>query len=347
MDLTGPGAAEDLRAAVAGAAAVTAVGSRTHWEVGGPPWPAGLAVEVRAPAGILRHDPDELTVSVGAATSCADLASALGAAGQECPLDPREPEATVGGVLACGLSGLRRLRRGPLRDRVLEVQFVTGDGRLVRGGGPTVKNVTGFDLPRLFVGSLGTIGVLTRAILRVDPLPASSCWYSAASPWGLRVALHRPSAILWDGRTTTVLLEGERADLDAQARAADLVPVPGPPPWPVGAHRGRVSLPPGALRELGRVLAGVEGLTWLAEIGVGTVHVAAPSAGALLDARAAATGLDGWLLREAGLPGDDGFGRALPAAVVGARLRAAFDPRGVLAGPRLPVGAAPPVEVEG
>ena len=77
--------------------------------------------------------------------------------------------ATIGGILACGLSGVRRLRHGPVRDHVLEVRFETGDGRMVKGGGPTVKNVTGYDIPRLFVGSLGTIGVLHQATLRCRP----------------------------------------------------------------------------------------------------------------------------------------------------------------------------------
>ena len=136
------------------------VGGRTHWEVGGPP-PDG--VEIGAPEGVFLYDPAELTVTVGAGTTVADLAGVLAAAGQECVLDPRDPtRATVGGTLAAGLSGHRRLRYGPLRDRLLEVRFVTGDGRVVKGGGPTVKNVTGYDVPRLLVGSLGTIGSSCR-----------------------------------------------------------------------------------------------------------------------------------------------------------------------------------------
>ena len=133
----------------------------------------------------LDYDPRDLTVTVGAGTSVAELAAVLAEHGQECPLDPRDPSATVGGVLATGLSGPRRLRHGPLRDRVLEVRFVTADGRLVKGGGPTVKNVTGFDLPRLLVGSLGTIGVIAQVTLRCQPLPSAARWStSAARPAG-------------------------------------------------------------------------------------------------------------------------------------------------------------------
>ncbi len=91
-----------------------------------------------------------------------------------CALDPRDPAATIGGILACGLSGWRRLRHGPLRDHVLEVRFVTAQGRLVKAGGPTVKNVTGYDLPRLLVGSFGTLGVLAQVTLRCRPRPAAA-----------------------------------------------------------------------------------------------------------------------------------------------------------------------------
>src|SRR5688572_17402266 len=124
---------------IAAAPVVVPVGSRTHWEVGGA---APSGEQVRAPAGVIAYDPAELTVTVGAGTTVAELADALAVGKQECVLDPRDPQATVGGVLASGLTGHRRLRHGPLRDRLLEVRFVTGEGRVVKGGGPTVKNVT-------------------------------------------------------------------------------------------------------------------------------------------------------------------------------------------------------------
>src|SRR3954464_1146096 len=150
------------------------VGARTHWEVGGPP-PAGAGV--RAPEGVVAYEPADMTVTVGAGTAFADLDQVLAEHRQEVPLDPRSNAATVGGILACGLSGIRRLRHGPVRDHALEVRFVTGDGRAVKGGGPTVKNVTGYDLPRLLVGSFGTLGLITRATLRCRPRPESSRWF--------------------------------------------------------------------------------------------------------------------------------------------------------------------------
>ncbi len=165
MDLTAP--------------VVTPVGARTHWGVGGPPPPG--AREVRAPDGVLAYEPADMTVTVGAGLPFAALDAVLAEHGQEVALDPRSDHATIGGILACGLSGTRRLRHGPLRDHVLEVRFVTGYGVLVKGGGPTVKNVTGYDLPRLFVGSLGTLGALMQATLRCRPRPRTARWFTVDS----------------------------------------------------------------------------------------------------------------------------------------------------------------------
>jgi len=299
---------DELRATVATADAVLPVGGRTHWEVGNPPT---TGVEVRAPSGIVAYDPAELTVTVGAGTAVGDLAGALGEAGQECPLDPRAPAATVGGVVAAGLSGPRRLRYGPLRDRVLEVRFVTADGRLVKGGGPTVKNVTGYDVPRLLVGSLGTVGVITEVKLRCQPRPRVARWFETAD------------------------------DADSEAAAAGLQPVDDAPPWPAGAHRGRISVQPSRLRDLAPALDDVHGVLWLAEVGVGTVHVAADDPADLVAARAVATEHGGWLLREAGASGVDGFGGPLPNLAIVERIRAALDPTGKLSPGRLPGAPAP------
>lgn len=329
---------ESLRDALAGADAAVPVGGGSHWEVGGPP-PTGC-VELRAPAGVIAYDPAELTVTVGAGTAVAELDGVLAEAGQECPLDPRDPErATVGGTLAAGLSGPRRLRSGPLRDRLLEVRFVSGDGRPIKGGGPTVKNVSGYDLPRLLVGSLGTIGVITQVTLRCQPRPVASVWArsSTSDPFEVRRRCLRPSCIGWDGTATTVLLEGHPDDVTAELGVGALTPVDGPPPWPDGPHRGRISVRPGQLGALATSLESVAGLRWLAEIGVGTVHVAADDETALAAARTAAHLADGWMLREAGGGETDGFGLELRNRGIMARLKVAFDPTGKLSPGRLPL----------
>ena len=336
----GTAGVEEIAAVVAEARAIVPVGAGTHREVGGP---VPFGTPVRVPAGIVAYDPAELTVTVGAGTSVADLRDALGAAGQECPLDPRDEQATVGGLIACGLSGHRRLRYGPMRDAVLEVRLVMADGSLVRGGAPVVKNVTGYDLPRLIVGSLGTLAVIVQATFRCRPLPATSVWATIdAPPEVVRTRAFAPSTLLWDGACTRYLLEGDARDVDVQLAAVGgsvVDPTPGTAlRWPDGPNRGRISIRPGAVAELGRALDGVTGCRWIAEAGVGTVHVAADNTAALAEARTVAHAAGGWLLRESGGgDGFDGFGRPLPDLAIARRLKAAFDPTGKLSPGRLPL----------
>jgi len=222
---------------------------------------------------VVSHQPEEMIVRVGAGTTVAELASAVGEKSQMVVLGAPEPQrATVGGVLAVGRSGLHRLRYGPVRDCVLEATWATADGRLARAGGPLVKNVTGFDLCRLMVGSLGTLGLLAEVVLRCLPRPQTTRWWMGADvdPFALGAVLYRPLAVLWDGRHTWVGLAGHPADVASQADAHldRLVEVPGPPPMPGADQR---SLDP---RDLEALPAGMAG-PWLAEVGVGTVHVPA------------------------------------------------------------------------
>jgi len=240
---------------------VTVVGGRTQWDVGGVV--DASAREVRAPAGIVEFEPAEMTVRCGAGTTVAELDAALGEHGQ-CVALPSWDGATVGGVLAVGHSGVRRLRLGPVRDVLLEARYISAEGRVIKGGGPTVKNVSGFDLCRVLVGSIGTLGFLGEVVLRCRPLPAVSRWFAGeAEPFDLIHRLHQPSSILWDGTTTWLLLEGHPADVEAQAALAGLPEVEGPPALPTG---GRLSVRPSELR----TLTGA----FVAEIGIGIVHTA-------------------------------------------------------------------------
>ena len=224
-------------------------------------------MDLRAAAGVVEYEPAEMVVRVGAGTTCAELDRVLAEHGQMVPLDPSSPEtATVGAVLAVGRSGIRRLRYGPVRDTLLEATMVLANGTTVKAGGPVVKNVTGYDLCRLFVGSLGTLGFLTECVLRCQPRPAVARWLQSApgaDPFEARRRLFRPSSILWDGSVTWVLLEGRAAEVGAESSAlgAGWADVDDPPPLPAG---GRESLRPSALRGL----AG----EFVAEVGVGTVH---------------------------------------------------------------------------
>jgi FAD/FMN-containing dehydrogenase len=221
---------------------------------------------VRAPAGIER-----ITVVCGAGTPIAELDAALAEHGQRVAL-PSWSGATVGGLLAVGQSGIRRLGYGPVRDTLLQARVVSAQGVIVKAGGPTVKNVSGFDLCRLLVGSHGTLGFLGEVMLRTWPLPAASQWFAGTvDPFLLRARLLKPTTILWDGTTTWLCLEGHPDDIAAEARLAPMYKVDGPPTLPSG---GRRSMAPGTLRSLD---PGRDG-PFVAEVGVGVVHSAQPVA---------------------------------------------------------------------
>lgn len=243
---------------IAGGGPVVAVGGRSAFDVGGAVEPGTR--EVHAPAGIVEHEPAEMTVRVRAGTTVAELDGALAASGQCVALPVRSPASTVGGVLAVGRSGLRRLGWGPVRDTVLEVTAVTGDGRLVTAGGPTVKNVTGFDLCRLLVGSLGTLAVIVEVVLRTRPLAACEGWFTGRPP-----PSYRPLAMLWDGTATTTLLAGHPDDVEAAGLA------PSSPPSLEGLPQ-RWSVPVADIPSL----AGDGFGPFVAELGVGVVHRTVP-----------------------------------------------------------------------
>lgn len=132
-------------------------------------------VSTRALSGIVEYEPSEFTFTALAGTLVREIAAALAERGQYLPFDPMlvDAGATLGGTVASGLSGPGRFRYGGLRDFILGVQFVDGEGRLLRMGGKVVKNAAGFDLPKFFVGSLGRYGVLTEITFKVFPRAAA------------------------------------------------------------------------------------------------------------------------------------------------------------------------------
>jgi len=245
-------------------------GGGTRWEVGGPLGEGTRIVE--APSGIVEYAPAEMTVKVRAGTSVAALEQALAEKGQRSALPVRG--GTVGGAIAVGEDHVEVLGRGQVRDSVLQVRYVSSEGRLVTGGGPVVKNVSGFNIPKLITGSLGTLGLIAEVVLRTNPIPAVSRWVASSDvdPFAVPDAVLRPSAMLHDGDTTFVLLEGYEPDVNSELQrlrtAGDFFDVAAPPPLP--EHRW--SMPPADLRHLDTTQTGAA----VASIGVGRVWAECP-----------------------------------------------------------------------
>jgi glycolate oxidase FAD binding subunit len=148
-------------------------GTKLGW--GTSPPAVDLTISTARFNRILEYAPGDMTVTAGAGVSIAQLQSTLATHRQRLALDPLWPErATVGGTIATNDSGALRLRYGGIRDLIIGITVVLGDGTIAASGGKVVKNVAGYDLPKLMSGSLGTLGVITRAVFRLHPLPESS-----------------------------------------------------------------------------------------------------------------------------------------------------------------------------
>src|SRR5712664_1391310 len=152
-------------------------GTKICW--GNPPARADVVLSTARLNEITEHAWADLTVSVGAGCTIQTLQETLAQHGQRLALDPLWPaRATVGGVLSSNDSGSLRLRFGALRDLVTGVTLALPDGTLASSGGKVVKNVAGYDLPKLATGAFGTLGVITRAVFRLHPLPRNARSFS-------------------------------------------------------------------------------------------------------------------------------------------------------------------------
>jgi glycolate oxidase FAD binding subunit len=189
---------------------------------------AGELLSLRDHTGILRHDPAELVLTARSGTPLDAVEAQLASCGQQLPFEPPHfgAAATLGGTVAAGMAGPARMWAGPLRDFVLGVRVLTGDGRVLRFGGEVMKNVAGYDVARLMAGSLGILGVLLDVSLKVLPQPTGA---------GTRVLeMNQPAALArlaelagstlpmtaaaWcDGRLY-LRLAGSQATLEAAAR---------------------------------------------------------------------------------------------------------------------------------
>ena len=339
MDLIHPTSRTDVVEAVRDANAVgrrlLVVGGRRHLDKGNP-------VEVDAELWttqldrVVAYEPAEMIAVVEAGMRVGELDRVLAGGGQEWPSDA-PADATVGGVIASAASSVRRLRFGSIRDTVLEAEVVTGDGRLVRTGARTVKNVTGYDLHKVVAGSLGTLGVIVQVALKVRPLPHARRTLRSEGDLDLARtlvdAVHGPAAVLATPGAVEIRLEGWPEEVKEQsaiarrmadATAEDDAPFPLERRWEAMPVVVEAAVPPS------RLDAAIVGDAWSALAGVGLAWVGLGSPDGELQAlrdRVRATGGIAPVVR-----GPGGLGDAPVAAPeVQRRLKDAFDPNRVLA----------------
>jgi glycolate oxidase FAD binding subunit len=160
-----------MQQAAARGDALAFAGGGTEWGFGYPPERVDVLLDTTELAHVVEYAPADMVVEVEGGMRLAALQRALAKYGQRLAIDPPESErATIGGLLATNAFGPRRLRFGSLRDLIVGVTLIRADGVRVRGGGKVVKNVAGFDLPKIAVGSLGSLGLIATATFRLHPL---------------------------------------------------------------------------------------------------------------------------------------------------------------------------------
>jgi glycolate oxidase FAD binding subunit len=164
-----------VRAAAAAATPIYPIGGGTRLDYGAAPRKAGIGLSLARLARLIDYPADDMTVTVEAGMTLAELSRTLATAGQRLPIDmPLTPRASVGGAVAVDAAGPRRYGYGTMRDYVLGLRAVDGRGTAFSAGGRVLKNAAGYNLCRLLTGSLGTLAVVTQVSLLVRPLPETS-----------------------------------------------------------------------------------------------------------------------------------------------------------------------------
>jgi glycolate oxidase FAD binding subunit len=195
-------------------------GTKLDW--GNPPNCADLVLSTARLNRVLEHVWADLTVTVEAGCTLQSLQQTLAKHGQRLALDCLWPErATIGGVLSTSDSGVLRIRFGALRDLIIGITLALPDGTLARSGGKVVKNVAGYDLPKLATGALGTLGLITRAVFRLHPLPHGATTITCAVDQLSSAA--RLLAALLDSTLAYSALQVRIAALDQSACLVDVL----------------------------------------------------------------------------------------------------------------------------
>ncbi len=238
-----PGSTEEVAAVLHAAAGlglrVVARGSGTRLAWGVAPTGVDLIVDTSRMDAVLAHAAGDLVVTVQAGLRMGVLQNVLAPHRQRLALDYDNPEGTIGGTIATAASGPLRYRYGSVRDLLIGITVVLADGSVAHSGGKVVKNVAGYDLGKLYTGSLGTLGVITEAVFRLHPLPEASRWITvpaadatraAAAIAAIRGSQHDPVALEVDRAarggpvTVATAVEGVAGGIGARADAvADLL----------------------------------------------------------------------------------------------------------------------------
>jgi glycolate oxidase FAD binding subunit len=225
-------AAALLHACASDGAAVVAFGGGTMQAFGNAPARYDVALDMRGIAAVRQYDYREMTIGADAGMTVAAFARVLAEHGQFVPLDvPNAERATLGGIMAAGWIGPRRITYGRPRDLLIGASAALVDGTIARAGGMVVKNVTGYDVGKLYVGSLGTLGVITRLNFKALPRAAASRLATAAIGDDVRdrvvaaigsLVAEPSAALIIDGfgaePRVAVLLEGSEATVDRSTR---------------------------------------------------------------------------------------------------------------------------------
>jgi FAD/FMN-containing dehydrogenase len=209
-------AVHDLQQQMAESVAVCIVGQDTT----GVADSCAEGLVLQAPTGIISYEPDELMISLFAGSTMTEINVALQTAHQRILI----PEiGTIGGAIATRRNGLRGIQHQTLPNNVLRCSVIAADGSMYQSGGQVVKNVSGFDLVKLLVGSWGLLGLIVEVTMRTEPIPQASQWLYSSEPSAIEQVsnLYRPAAITHIDDVTYVLLEGN--ELDVREETAQLI----------------------------------------------------------------------------------------------------------------------------
>ena len=232
-----PGSVEEIsdvmKLAASEGLAVAPRGSGTKTHIGDPPRRLDLIVSLTRMNEVLEHTPGDQIVRVEAGVKLEDLQEYISSSDQMLAIDPPEMGATIGGIVAANSSGPRRYRYGTIRDLIIGITVVLHDGTVAKAGGKVVKNVAGYDLSKLFTGSLGTLGIIATANFRLHPRPvaARTVGVEVAGPQQAQAAAQtivhsqvEATAIELhyggDEKLLTVLLESIPGGIDAKTETA-------------------------------------------------------------------------------------------------------------------------------